>query len=68
MQQILKIAGMHCDACVNRVTRALKAVTPRVTVSLDPPQAVLEGVEPLPLQQLAAAIARAGAYEIRPMD
>jgi len=65
MQQILEIEGMHCGACVNRVTRALKTVTPNVTVSLEPPQAVLDVAEPVPLQALTAAMARAGDYEIK---
>jgi Cu+-exporting ATPase len=65
MQQVLKISGMHCGACVNRVTRALKTVTPDVTVSLDPPQAVLTVADPLPLEVLAAALARAGDYEVK---
>jgi copper chaperone len=65
MQQVLRIEGMHCGACVARVTRALKTVTPKVTVSLDPPQAVLEVEEALPLPRLAAAVAQAG-YAIKP--
>jgi copper chaperone CopZ len=65
MQQVLKISGMHCAACVNRVTRALRTVTPDVTVSLDPPQAVLTVAEPLPLDVLAAAVASAGGYEVK---
>jgi copper chaperone CopZ len=68
MQQVLRIAGMHCSACVKRVTRALKSIAPQVTVSLDPPRAVLEVTKPLPLEQLAAAIARAGPYEVEAVD
>ena len=56
---------MHCGACVNRVTRALKTVTPNVTVSLEPPQAVLDVAEPVSLQTLAAAVAQAGDYGIK---
>jgi len=66
MQQVLKISGMHCGACVDRVTRALKTVAPHVTVSLDPPQAVLTVAEPLPVAVLAAAVARAGDYQVKP--
>ncbi|HTT13852.1 MAG TPA: heavy-metal-associated domain-containing protein [Burkholderiaceae bacterium] len=68
MQQVLRIAGMHCAACVQRVTRALESLTPAVTVSLDPPRAVLDVAERLPLEQLAAAVARAGAYQIEAVD
>jgi copper chaperone len=67
MQQVLEIAGMHCGACVKRVTRALQTVTPDVTVSLDPPRAVLEVGEPVPLPRLAAAVALAGDYEVKPV-
>jgi Cu+-exporting ATPase len=66
MQQVLQIAGMHCGACVARVTRALKTVTPNVSVTLEPPQAVLDVAQPVPLPQLAAAIAQVGDYEIKP--
>lgn len=65
MEQVLQIDGMHCAGCVARVTRALKTVTPKVTVSLDPPQAVLEVAEPLPLVQLAAAVAEVGDYAVK---
>jgi copper chaperone len=68
MQQVLQIAGMHCGACVKRVTRALKSITREVTVSLDPPRAVLEVTKPVPLEQLAAVVAQAGAYEITALD
>jgi copper chaperone CopZ len=66
MPQIVAIEGMHCAACVKRVTRALQTVTPDVTVSLEPPRAVLNVAQPLPIEALAAAVARAGDYEVRP--
>lgn len=66
MQQVLEITGMHCNGCVNRVARALKTVAPNVTVSLEPPQAVLDVAQPLPLEQLAAAVSQAGDYSIKP--
>lgn len=64
MRQVLRISGMHCGGCVNRVSRALKALGDEVTVTLDPPQAVLDVPAPLPLATLADAVARAGDYEV----
>ncbi len=64
MQQVLHISGMHCGGCVNRVTRALKTVTPDVTVSLDPPQAILNVTQPVALDVIAAVVARAGDYAV----
>lgn len=66
MQQVLRIAGMHCDGCVKRVTRALQTVTPNVTVSLAPPQAVLEVPAAVSLDELKAALQRAGEYTLEP--
>jgi copper chaperone len=66
MQQVVRISGMHCGGCVNRVSRALKAVADDVTVTLDPPQAVLDVPAPLPIETVKAAVARAGDYEVAP--
>jgi copper chaperone CopZ len=63
MQQVVKISGMHCNGCVARVTKALKAVAPDVAVTLDPPQAVLNVERPVSMEQLAAVVAGAG-YEV----
>lgn len=40
----LKVSGMTCMGCVNSVTRVLKAApgVSQASVSLDPPQAVVE--------------------------
>jgi copper chaperone CopZ len=65
MQQVLEITGMHCNGCVNRVARALKTLTPNVTVSLEPPQAVLDVAQPLPVEQLSAAVSQAGDYAVK---
>jgi copper chaperone len=67
MQQSFGISGMHCGACVNRVTKALKAVAQQVTVTLDPPRATLEVPAPLPVETVQAALARAGEFELRPL-
>ena len=65
MQQTFEITGMHCGGCVNRVTKALKGVAQDASVTLDPPRAVLEVAEPLPLETVKAAVAMAGDFEVR---
>lgn len=65
MQQVFEIAGMHCNGCVNRVTRALKTLAPQVTVTLDPPRAIFTTAQPLSLQAVQEALAQAGDYQVR---
>lgn len=68
MQQVFEITGMHCGGCVNRVTKALKAVASEVTVTLDPPRATLEVAAPVALEAVKAALAKAGDYEAKPVQ
>lgn len=66
MQTTLSIEGMHCSACVQRLTAAFRSV-PGVTdarVTLSPPQAEIESAAPVPLEMLADAARSAGAYSI----
>lgn len=65
MEQQFEITGMHCGGCVNRVTRALKALATDVQVTLDPPRAVLEVDAPLSEDDVRAAVAGAGDYTAR---
>jgi copper chaperone CopZ len=62
MQQAFHIEGMHCDACVNRVNKALAALAQHVQVTLDPPQARLQVAAPLALETVQAALQKAGDY------
>ena len=62
MQQTFRIEGMHCGGCVARVTRALKSVADDAVVTLDPPQATLETSAPLSVDEVQAAVSRAGNY------
>jgi copper chaperone len=55
---------MHCGGCVARVTKALKAIADDVEVTLDPPLAVVEVDSALPLEEVKAAVARAGDYVV----
>ena len=62
MQQTFRIDGMHCGGCVARVTRALKTVADDAVVTLDPPRATLESSAPLSIEEVQAAVSRAGNY------
>jgi copper chaperone CopZ len=65
MDQALTISGMHCQACVTRVTKALSPFAREVNVSLDPPRAVLRNVDSdASLEVLNIAVAGAGKYTV----
>ncbi len=64
MEQVFRIAGMHCGGCVARVTRALKSIADDVEVTLDPPQAKLEVPGVLSVEVVQAVVATAGAYTV----
>jgi copper chaperone CopZ len=66
MQQEFRIDGMHCSGCVARVTKALQAIADDVQVTLEPPRATLEVADPLPLDEVKAAVKRAGDYVVTP--
>lgn len=57
----LTIEGMHCNACVGRLTKALEPVAASVHVTLNPPKAVLTGLRVAPEVALSA-VASAGKY------
>ncbi len=60
---ILDIKGMHCGACVGRVTNALRPFADSVTVTLNPPRAVLTGPHAAAsLEAMQKAVAAAGTY------
>lgn len=61
-QQTYSISGMHCGACVKRLESVLAPLADRVTVTLKPPQAVLEGTKPIPFEQVKQAVESAGNY------
>ncbi|HSW34137.1 MAG TPA: heavy-metal-associated domain-containing protein [Steroidobacteraceae bacterium] len=68
MEQHFEINGMHCAGCVNRVTKALKPLANEVSVTLQPPRATLDVDAPLALDAVRAAVATAGAFEVRSLD
>jgi copper chaperone len=66
MQQEFRIEGMHCNGCVARVTKALETIADDVQVTLDPPLATLETTEALSLEEVKAAVKKAGDYVVTP--
>jgi Cu+-exporting ATPase len=62
MQQVFRIDGMHCGACVNRVSKALQPLARSVTVTLEPPQAQLDSAAGVSIEELQRALARVGDY------
>ena len=66
MQQEFRIDGMHCNGCVARVTKALQAIADDVQVTLEPPRATLEAADPLTLDEVKAAVKKAGDYVVSP--
>lgn len=68
MNTTLSITGMHCPACVQRLTAAFSAVpgVRSARVTLSPPQAQLESDGPLPPEALERAARGAGNYSIVP--
>jgi copper chaperone CopZ len=65
MDKTLTISGMHCNACVTRVTRALTPFAREVQVTLEPPRAVLRGAhDDASLEMLQIATAGAGKYTV----
>jgi copper chaperone CopZ len=66
MQQQFRIEGMHCSGCVARVTKALQSIADDVQVTLDPPRAIVEVADPLTLDEVKAAVQKAGDYAVTP--
>jgi copper chaperone CopZ len=66
MQQEFRIEGMHCNGCVARVTKALQAIADDVQVTLEPPRATLETADELSLDEVKAAVEKAGDYVVTP--
>ena len=66
MQQEFRIEGMHCNGCVARVTKALQSIADDVQVTLDPPRAMLEATDELTLDEVKAAVKRAGDFTVAP--
>jgi cation transport ATPase len=59
------LSGLHCTACVGRVTQALQPLADKVNVTLNPMQVTL--INPrADFAQLQAAVTQSGAYNLLP--
>lgn len=58
------ISGLLCSACVAKTTAALPPFAARVIVTLNPPEATLDGATTTNLATLNTALAKAGACRL----
>lgn len=59
------IQGMSCDGCRSKVEKALNGIEGiKASVSLEPPQAIIDMQKHIPLEQLQAALSTLGQYTI----
>ena len=66
MKQEVAIKGMTCGGCVKTVEKALSQIegVKAVSVSLSPPQAVIQADSAISTAQLQAVLSKAGNYGI----
>ena len=66
MKQQIAIKGMTCGGCTNTVEKALSHIdgVTGVTVSLVPPQAIIQTENVIGTERLKAALSKAGNYSI----
>lgn len=57
---------MHCAACVGRVTAALRALADNVTVTLQPPRAIMHNPKTGDIAALNAAVAKGRGLHLEP--
>ena len=62
---IYALKGLHCNACVGRITKALAPLASGVSVSLSPMQVVLTDASAC-FESLKAAVENAGKYTLLP--
>lgn len=65
MKTRYKINEMTCSGCQAKVTEALQSITPKVTVSLYPAEAVIESDQKISLEELQHALSHKGPYTIQ---
>ena len=66
MKQEVEIKGMSCGGCVKNVEKALGQIdgVKKITVSLTPPQAIMEVSQIISNKLIQNALAEAGGYSI----
>src|SRR5690554_6824816 len=65
MKTRYKINEMTCGGCQAKVTEALRCITPKVTVSLYPAEAVIDSDQKISLEELQHALSHKGPYTIQ---
>ncbi len=68
MTEAYQVDGMHCNACVRKITDALKELVSSVEVTLNPPRAIITGNNIPDLNTLNEAVAKAGNYKLKLID
>ena len=68
MEQSFELSGVHCMHCVARVKKALEPLCEQVEVTLSPAIAVVTVKEPLKIEDVNAALAKAGDYSATPLN
>ena len=63
--QTFALTGLHCNACVDRITKALAPLASGVSVSLSPMQVVLTNTSAT-FETLKTAVEGAGQYTLLP--
>ena len=64
MEQSFELSGVHCMHCVARVKKALEPLCEKVEVTLSP----VTVKEPLKIEDVNAALAKAGDYSATPLN
>ena len=68
MKFVYRVKGMKCASCAAKIKEVLKNFAQSIEVTLDPPQAVLEGAHGFDLEKINAAIKKTGDYELIPLE
>ena len=68
MEQSFELSGVHCMHCVARVKKAVEPLCEKVEVTLSPAIAVVTVKEPLKIEDVNAALAKAGDYSATPLN
>lgn len=61
-----RVTGMHCGACVAKITESLTSAVEHVSVTLNPPRVTVQGGQADDLPELNRLVAAAGSYTLMP--
>lgn len=68
MTKTYAIEGMHCGSCAAKITEALQTISVQASVTLNPPRAIISGIDIPNLTKLNEAVSRAGNYSLKVHD